>query len=615
MLILLFFIWHSSLLQGQFKIDSLQQALQGSKGTVRVDILNELIKDLQRQDQTAGLELADEAIELATDLGYTEGLIRARLNLSTILGIRNEFQEAIELAQKALVLAEGVNFQQGIFKAHFALGGLYAHIGEYELSVSQSIAALTYAEKSDDARLHSDLLNNIGRIQQILGQYQKAEMSFNEAIEVCNENDLEYNKAVIMVNVALLAYLQGDLPGSLQRNKEALVIFEKYQDKQRIGICLNNIGFGLYEQGLFSESLEYYDRSMVIRKELNDLSGVAKILLNKAKVFKKKGDLKQALKLVDSSLNTAIASDKVMTIQEVRQFAYKMYEEAGRVRESLSMYQRYTSTKDSLFAIDKQKAIDEMVVKFENAKLKSQNEAALQEGQIKDLKIRQRNYALGVVVVLAVAVALFFNRRKIIYKHEVTLNKLHLLRSQFRPHFIFNVLNSVHNSVLKGKTDEASEYLSEFAHLMRRDLNAYDRDEISLDEELANLEAYLNLEKLRFKERLSFTISVAEEVDKESIRILPMLLQPIVENSLKHAFRPDQNNGRIEILVDRKQSYLWVQISDNGKGLQPEGSDKHVSKGLQLVEERLQLKDKRNTLEIGNRAEGGVMVKLKVRLS
>lgn len=582
---------------------------------MRVDILNELVKDLQRQDQAAGLILADEAIELATTLGYGEGLIRAQLNLSTILGIRNEFQGAIELAKEALELAKEINFEQGIFKAHFALGGFYAHIGEYELSVSQSIAALAYAEKADDARLHSDLLNNIGRIQQILGQYKKAEASFNQAIDVCDKNDLEYNKAVIMVNVALLAYLQGDLSTSLEKNKEALAIFDKYQDKQRIGICLNNIGFGLYEQGRFVESLAYYDRSMIIRKELNDLSGVAKVLLNKAKVFKKQGDLAKVFELIESSMNTAKVSNRVMTIQEVRQFAYKMYEEAGRLKEALTMFQRYNSTKDSLFAIDKQKAIDEMVVKFENAKLRSENEAALQEGQIKDLKIRQRNYALGVVVVLAVAIALFFNRRKIIYKHEVTLNKLHLLRSQFRPHFIFNVLNSVHNSVLKGNTDEASEYLSEFAHLMRRDLNAYDQNEISLAEELSNLEAYLNLEKLRFKERLNFKINLDEVVNKESVRILPMLLQPIVENSLKHAFKPDQQDGKIEVSVKERQDYLRIHISDNGQGLQLENPGKHISKGLQLVEERLKLKDKRNTLEIGNRKEGGVMVKLKIRLS
>ncbi len=602
-------------LYSQFKTDSLQQALRSAEGKPRVDILNELVRDLHRQDQAAGQELAREAVDLATSLNYTEGLVLAKINVSTILAVRSDYEAAIDLTKEALTLAEAAGYQVGIFRARFSLGGFYAHIGEYQLSVTESIAALPLAEKLGDVRLQADLLNNIGRVQQILGQFEQAEESFDKAVEVCEQNELEYTKAVIFINVALLSYLQGDLPASLERNKQALAIFEKYEDKQRIGICLNNIGFGLFEQGRFTESLSYYDRSLAIRRELNDLSGVAKITLNKAKVFRKKGDLAQAVTLTKESMAIARESEKVITIQEVRQFAYKLYEQSGKLKDAYQMFQVYTATKDSLFAIDKQKAIDEMVVKFENAKLKGENELALQQGRIKDLKIKQRNYVIGVFAVLAIAVALVFNRRKLIYKHEVTLNKLHLLRSQFRPHFIFNVLNSVNNSVLKGNTDEASEYLSEFAHLMRQDLNAYDRDEISLAEELTNLEAYLNLEKLRFKERLNFEITVEKDINSESVMILPMLLQPVVENSLKHAFRPDQRDGKIEISITKEQDHLWVCISDNGQGLQAASSGEHVSKGLQLVEERLKLKDKRNTLKIGNQAEGGVMVKLKIRLS
>lgn len=167
--------------------------------------------------------------------------------------------------------------------------------------------------------------------------------------------------------------------------------------------------------------------------------------------------------------------------------------------------------------------------------------------------------------------------------------KLHLqlkaIRSQLNPHFVFNALSSIQGLINKSDITGANEYLSRFGNLMRNALTGSDKDMTVLDGEIAMLETYLRLEQLRF--RFQYSIQVDENIQTSEIEIPTLLLQPLVENAVKHGASPLQEKGIIHIHLKTNDNDIIVLIQDNGNGFQPEQNNNGY--GLRLTGERVKL--------------------------
>ena len=167
-----------------------------------------------------------------------------------------------------------------------------------------------------------------------------------------------------------------------------------------------------------------------------------------------------------------------------------------------------------------------------------------------------------------------------------------LLRNQMNPHFVFNALNSIQSFVLERDIHMASDYISRFSKLMRSSLNYSRKDFIPLEQEISFLESYMKIEKLRFPSRFDFKVRCTENVDVDDLDIPPLLLQPLVENSVKHAFDSETVGGFITVTFDQNEEYLICVIEDNGLGFlhsQSSTREKHVSIGLDVIQSRLLL--------------------------
>jgi ligand-binding sensor domain-containing protein len=140
------------------------------------------------------------------------------------------------------------------------------------------------------------------------------------------------------------------------------------------------------------------------------------------------------------------------------------------------------------------------------------------------------------------------------------------LATQMNPHFIFNCLNSIQLLIQRGEREEAMSYLSRFAKMVRFILESTRRGKVTVEEEVQALTNYLTLEKLRFKEDLTFSIVTNSAVDAYSIEIPAMLIQPFVENALKHGFDSSKKMAEINVFFEVKNDFLNVEIRDNGKG-------------------------------------------------
>jgi hypothetical protein len=156
-------------------------------------------------------------------------------------------------------------------------------------------------------------------------------------------------------------------------------------------------------------------------------------------------------------------------------------------------------------------------------------------------------------------------RRQMI-KEQLLKSQLVALRSQMNPHFLYNVLNTVQGLVYGNRKTEAGELLGNFSDLMRKTLQASDKQLLPLLDEIENLRLYLELEKARFDEGFSYDIDVRNIENLSSIYIPSLMLQPFAENSVKHGLMHKQGSKKVEIVFEKQENGIMVVIDDNGIG-------------------------------------------------
>lgn len=158
---------------------------------------------------------------------------------------------------------------------------------------------------------------------------------------------------------------------------------------------------------------------------------------------------------------------------------------------------------------------------------------------------------------------------KSIVEHDLRSSQLVSLKAQMNPHFVFNALNSIQEYIMLNEKTLANTYLGKFADLMRMTLDMSSRQEVSLEEEVKLLNLYLELEALRFEEKFSYSISIEKEVRQSSIYLPPMLIQPYIENAIKHGLLHVKKNRRLQVSFAMKSGELLLAtIEDNGIGRQ-----------------------------------------------
>lgn len=165
-------------------------------------------------------------------------------------------------------------------------------------------------------------------------------------------------------------------------------------------------------------------------------------------------------------------------------------------------------------------------------------------------------------------------------------SELRALRYQVHPHFLFNTLNAISTLVTEGQNKAATTMISRLADFFRATLEGPTANEVSLENELFLTKQYLEIEKLRLGDRLQFEVGIDPAL---LVCLVPhLVLQPLVENSIRHGIAPRRGNGQISIIARRTHTSLIVEVSDNGLGKQLR-RDAHNGSGIGLknIDQRL----------------------------
>lgn len=218
--------------------------------------------------------------------------------------------------------------------------------------------------------------------------------------------------------------------------------------------------------------------------------------------------------------------------------------------------------------------------------------------------------AFGATLFLTI-IFLFLRNRRIRRQRQQAQLALRGIRAQLNPHFLFNALASIQSLVNRNDQEGANRYLSGFSKLLRHTLYHSEQDYISLEEELAHLRQYCELEALRSP--FEYSIKVAENIDVFNTEVPSMLLQPYVENAILHGLREHPGQPKLEVWIHQEGKNLRCEITDNGQGIKASQEQKSSADfapklhGMGLSAERIRLLNlrlrKKITLEVVDRQQ------------
>jgi sensor histidine kinase YesM len=199
--------------------------------------------------------------------------------------------------------------------------------------------------------------------------------------------------------------------------------------------------------------------------------------------------------------------------------------------------------------------------------------------------------------------------REMQLREQLVRARLGMLKMQLQPHFLFNTLHTI-SSLMRRDVEGADRILSRLAEMLRQSLQASDTQFVRLSEEIETLQPYLEIERIRFGERLRVNV----DLDACEEAVVPhMLLQPLVENAIRHGIAPLEDGGLLSITARRRHDSLVLRVRDTGRGLRPGSTEGH-GVGLSNTRQRLRhLYGEDQAIELLPGADGhGVTVTIEI---
>lgn len=469
------------------------------------------------------------------------------------------FQESTELYKKAGVI--GLQAE-----SHLGLTIVYVDLKDTLGIKTHLHKAMILGEQVTDPINKVVLLTQVASVYQELGQID--ELYADTAIFICNSL-LPISKKHHMKSRTASLYMT---LFNCSFHKEENEDFSAYADSIRLlepYIIPNNMGL-------------FYTRL--------------------ARQYQKDRNYKLALKFI------TMAED-LSDLKNVNQ-SMNLYTHKHQILRSLGDYEQaydallfVNDLKDSLRSSERFSIVKELEEKYESKlkelkiqELEQENIVIAKEIEIQTFKVRNRNWFILTLVIstsLIISILLLFVRhRKISKEKQIIKTKHQLLRSQMNPHFLFNGFAALQKSIMKEDDKvEIVTHLGEFSRIMRSVLESSFNEFILLEEEIKFLNNYLSIQRFRFGSKMTFDISVGEELNLHTLKIPPMLIQPFLENSIDHGMPEGDELLKITVTFKKANDEMIILIDDDGVGFEELKGEKtsHISRAHQIVQERLEL--------------------------
>lgn len=573
-----------------------------------------------------GTEIDSLQIELQRKIAMAASdslnLIDAYYQYGEYFAMEGNVEAAIEQFERAFHIADSYNNATQVAKAGNYLANMYAAMGDFKSSNNTYLKALKAAEKTKNGGEIAKISMNLASNYNFIGKYQQAikyglyALSIKESTQnlerICyhyiamgnifreNSNNLKWEEYVQK------AYEMKDVEGCAS----TIDIVKIY----------NSLGGIEVQKEAYEKALLYYDTLRVISQDAEYDQGISTALTNSAGVYRQLGNISRALELaIDAEQyfgenpydiifsnnfkaeiyqqmgepeKALVLAKQNMKREEIHNYSTEKLKNLQLLYElnfALSYYKQAFMWNDSLRHIEKilrdadvRESIEEMETAYETKKKEQRIELLMAENRLKNQRL---NAGIGLVFFLLIVISLISYLLRIRKKQAILVQndlQQQVLRSQMNPHFIFNVLGSIQNFIMHNDKREASKYLSQFASLTRATLNNSAVESISLIDEIQMLKDYIELERMRSPGKFDYRVDYDENMETEIIRIPPMLIQPFVENAIKHAFRDLNRPGMVRLSITDQDDWVECIVEDNGVGLDKEHPKAHPYRSMAI---------------------------------
>lgn len=466
-----------------------------------------------------------------------------------------------------------------------------AHVQEMQGKLRSATRNYKIAEEAEADKVFKALnYNNYQRLKN-RGNTNLETSYLNRNITLLKKIKRNSEIADSYTQLATLELTAGDTTAALAGYQKALPYANGYPDK--------SINIYNHMAGLYTGSKQYDNAIATINNMLQEASKIKDSdtritgLRDMAGIYFKINDSIKAVDALNVSYKTASAAGKTFEAKESLALLTDYYKLAGNNDMAMQLYDDFYRNLDRIILSDTSltdaktfKVTEERIRRLENEKT------------LKDELLTRRNTFNYLLLASIVLLLLFFGFIiKALYSIK-TKNKeiaLQSLRREMNPHFLFNSLNSVNQFIAQNNELEANKYLTSYSNLMRNTMENSNKDFVTLGNETENLKKYLELEHLRFKDKFDYTITLDDKLDKETIWVPNMILQPHLENAIWHGLRYKEDKGLLKINFTLTGREITVTIDDDGIGPTRSGQLKtsnqklHQSRGLTNTRERITL--------------------------
>lgn len=617
------FLLPSLISNGQSAVDSLIAKLNRSEhDTSRIDILLSL--SVKYENDSIARHYLDAAIMLSEEINDRLMISKCYMRLARVYdeeGNLTKARESLDVVREQLNHFHNVTIESDMI---FYYGVLDYLEGNYNNAVSNFWKSLRlYEEAKEFSRVAACYLN-IGNCYKELEIWDKAAQYFNQSLRLYQTQENETGTSMALGNLGNVYKRNHKFDSAIYCFNQSLSVNLKNDHQEEARIDLNNIGDAYLERGDYKNALPYFQESYRISKTIGSAHGMLVASFNIGVIDLKTSKPVIAIDTFQSLLKTAMGLNDKESVKDIYEILSIAYEDLHQYDKALLYRKNYETWKDSLINEDHLNQVHEQEIMYETEKKDKQilllaKEKELQEEETQHQSTVKKAFIFGFVllaILAGLAIYAFRQRLSLMRKNNevkevnmrIQLSELEMkaLRSQINPHFLFNCLNSINRMIVKGENENASLYLKKFSKLVRLIVENGETNRVSLENELALIESYIQLEELRFKGKIDYEISVDEKIEKENTFLPPMVLQPFVENAIWHGLMHKENaeQGHIKIDVKEDHDALVCTIEDNGVGrtrseaLKDKHDGKTKSVGIKITEERLKLLNRERLKEL-----------------
>jgi len=541
------------------------------------------------------LMYSEQLLALGKKTGDEKAIAAAYLVFGRHYSRSQEFEQSLLYLDKAANLFTKLNLPDELLKIQRTRADNEMRQGNFGKAMEILQSNIDESKKLKNLTEEALSTAAIGNIFTLNQQHEEAERQFLRALSIIRKTSSEREESLILFNLASCYFNWMKDEEGKKYLDTFFVIQQGLNDAALIASAKVNMANYYIFKERFDMAIKEYDDALVYFEKINAVPKIAFTLKRRADLYMMIGEYKKAIE--DVSRCIALLEQKSEMDIHISDYYHIMYQankKLGNHRKALEAFETAYDYKSKAISLETNRSLLELKEKYETEKKEEQIKLLEEQNKTKDALLKARAYfaiALAFLVIFSIAGAVLIRRQQRLKLQKKASELEHqVLRAQMNPHFIFNALNSIQRVYVEGDTNKANDFMADFAQLMRKVLTHNESTKIPVQEEIDTLRLYMDLEKLRSKDRFDYSIFIDEAISPLDTQIPPLIIQPFVENAIWHGLLPlTDRKGSITIsLKANRGNTILVSIADNGVGFDDsENNKKHVSKGIGITEQRI----------------------------